>query len=408
VTNNNRPISPEIKNFVARYPADVIVFVGAGASVGFDMPLMNAFFSKYFPNFGAETFKGLSLNRPIKGDDILLHCISKMEETQISDAINTRQSQLSVDLEKLLEFMEEVKNNLIRPSDPKVLTALNLAITAKHASLNPEGNPVGFYSEDLWRDFVYEIESSYKILVRKLYEVYGRKPDASLGVDVKNTYDPLFNTIADKVRGSIAVFTTNYDLVLDLYLKNNYRKYDRLYTHGFAPSGSDGRKRWGLENYLKKTDAPVISYFNLHGSVLWERNGLDWIYNEPEEGVPNISSDEQVALEAPVIGKGTLPICQSMYDFYNAVLMASDKKPRYFFAVGYSFRDELLADLTAAHIVNNPDMKFIHISPTNDYVKVTGNAHNERPQRIFWVNEKFGKTPVLKLDKMMDELGVWL
>jgi len=407
-------INPEIERFTKQYPTEVVIFVGAGASVYFDMPLMKEFFSRYFSNFSINSFKNLVLQRPIKGDDVILHCMSTMAEYHIDNAIKTKQEDLTVDLEDLIKFMLDVKNNLARPTDSNLLTALNLAITAKYPDLNAKKDSNTFYSENLWRDFVNEIDTSFKKLTRKLYDVYGRKPDDDLVNKINETYEPFLKEIAVHNRGGIAVFTTNYDLCLDVFLKKEKSMYDRPISNGFARTNADERKHWAINNYYKMTDAPIISYFNLHGSVLWKKVKDGWVYYEPDEGMPEITHDDQVALEAPVIGKGTLAICESMYNFYASML--NNNSPKYFITIGYSFRDDILADLTAAHFLRNPNIKFIYISPTQDHFRLfetntykNALLHNPKLKENFiWVQEKFGGLSQTKrIINKMREKAVW-
>jgi len=353
-------VNPPIKNFIDRYSADVILFIGAGASVNFGFPLMNNFFSNYFPNFGLNTLKDLEFKPNLKGNDIILLCMYYLYENQIIE----RSENIKTDLEEVLQLMIDIRENINKPDNPNLLKALNLAIIAKYGeNVKNDIENNNFFKTDLWKNFSKEIDKSIEKLTLGLYKIYGKIENENIEIKLKESYFPLFDIISELTRGNIMVFTTNYDPVLDIFLKNNSNKYDRIFVNGFKYDNQIKRNLWKFQNYFLKTDSNVISYFNLHGSVLWEKEGNNWIYHEPSE-FKEIDYFENALIKPPIVKISKESIFMNIYDFYTEIL--KNQKPKFFITIGFSFRDTDILEITKKHIKENENLIFIYFSPHAD------------------------------------------
>lgn len=358
---NNKTIVDEI---IERYPPELIIFIGAGASVGFGKPLMQDFFRRYFNEFTKDALKKrIEGKKNIQGDDLLSLCILNFIEEKGLD----KTQELRVDLEDLLSYLVDVRDEIKHFVNTKegLSNALNLALSARFGLENLKSIIEDNTSLiNIWKDFTSNINDAIDYLIIRLYEVYDINiEEHSLINEISNRYRIFFNYIIDNFmqeNGNIVVFTTNYDPCLDIFFEKEGSNYYRVCLLGL-----DKRVRietWSLNNYVIPTNTPVFALFNLHGSVLWTeidharatRRNLD----EPLD-VSKIKI-EKIGLAPPVLYKEELEIFRDLYNVYEK--MCRNSTTRYFISIGYSFRDKRIVNMTVDGLGYN-ESKIINISP---------------------------------------------
>jgi hypothetical protein len=369
-----------IKEFVDKYPPDVVLFIGAGASVSFGMPVMNQFFSSYFPDFSVDTLLAFKPKKDMDVRDIILLCMKEYYRVK-----------QTYDLEDVIAYIDSIKSLLSKPSDT-YLAALKLVMLDNYGpGLKTEIDPKSIFSDDIINNFKSKVERAQEILTLGLFDVYGKRIEPPTRTLINETYSRLFDLITKAYPGNIMVFTTNYDPCLDIFLKKrsfpvDFRKFVKT---GFG--NEEGKKvgRWSFNKYFENSNVPIVGYFNLHGSVLWKKESNAIYCNAPNK-IPDVTDIKNAQLAMPLVDKGQDEFSGKMYSIYNAIL---DHKNNYtFICIGYSWRDERLRRLTTTNLSKKPDSKIIYIDLDPNPNRLQG----IKSQKIIRVPGRFEDPKVLE------------
>ncbi len=392
----------EYAEFVKEYPADLIVFIGAGASVRFGMPLMNDFFRQFVPNFSRETVLNVKVEKNMSPEDILLMCIREVYLKEIESTSNT----FSPDLEHVLSYTEKLLKILKKPPiDIEYSQALKFAILDKYGpGLSEDLNRTDYFSQYLWGDFTQKLQEIYQKLTIGLYGVYGTVLNDEKKKEVISVYDRFFEKICSRYKGNIMIFTTNYDPCLDIYFTEGYdvEKYEKFFKNGFRRIDNNFRK-WHARHYFGSSKSSIIGYFNLHGSVLWKNNNGIACWNKPSEGIPEIQDISEAQLVLPLVNKGTGLLTTKMYRYYETVL--SQQAECDFICIGYSWRDKDLVSMTRNFLDKLTVRRYIYVDLYPDtgfenlYEKGILGIEPKRKNKYKFIKQKFGD------DEMYNEFG---
>jgi len=354
----------EVIEIIDKYPPEVILFLGAGASRSFGMPIMKEFLDEYFGRrLTWDLLEELANVIDSKDDNLLAQCMIHLLN---NEGIYRRDEFPIVDLEDIMNFMGKKKRDLLSSirshSDKELLDAYSIALTSRFGPKFVGESTSRSYSE-IWQDYIKKIDPIIKKITIKIYETYGgykREPDFISYV--VNTYEKLFHLLIKekKIQGNIAVFTTNYDPCFDIFIDNKEKLYLRNVINGF-PQENEEEKVFNFKNFIVEIKwATVISIFNLHGSVLWVKKDGKIIKRDVKD-ILNIDDFNQATIVPPYIYKEKEKPFTDFYDIYGRFCMNDELK--YYISIGFSFRDEELRTRTmqnlkhndAEIIINNPD-----------------------------------------------------
>ena len=371
-----------------RFPPEIVIFIGAGASVEFGMPLMSGFFGKYFNDYNPEHLKSLASSANLTDDNLLALFI--LDYAEKYNAI--KKGEFEVDLENLLNYIIECQNSIKKKDNIKnsnLLNILNLAVLSRYGL----GTDIKTELLDIWNDFKLKVDSLINTLLMRLYTVYNINfENVNLCNTIVGRYEMFFRHLLERetIKGNIYIFTTNYDPCLDLFFKMGDSNYNRTFVDGIHKVS--GSRFWDLSNYIPNTQSTIIALFNLHGSILWTKsNGR--IYKRKLDESNMMDSVDKISLIPPYIKKPDKPPFKEMYDFYN--LICSNEQLRYYISIGYSFRDEEIRKNTADGLNKNKS-KILHINHGGiNYDELLEMYDGSKMKRIEILQEKFDNTMIL-------------
>jgi hypothetical protein len=348
-----------------------MLFVGSGASVDFGLPLMNKFFADFFSGADyniEEKLQTGSFEADAKDEEfiaVLLYFLYKDEKT--------------MNLERLLEhaqnrldILQAVKGN----NSPELIDAFNFLLASESGFKATD--TIGkekIFTGDFIKKYVKKFEDAIKTISISLYKVYDKNLSGKREA-IKNRYHPIFSMLNGCNEHNIAVFTTNYDRVLDVYLENWCEKLDRHLITCFEPISRKNHDLFmlgkklsskmvaGLRNYHGPPSKPKLSYFNLHGSVAWLPRDKNIFYVKKGVAHRDYSKDE-IPLAVPVVSKGDNKpaICKVMYQFFFDYLASTNLQK--IVSIGFSFNDEEITQKVAESI-SERGVKLIIVNPDFD------------------------------------------
>lgn len=149
-----------------------------------------------------------------------------------------------------------------------------------------------------------------------------------------DTYDKIFQHMRSQT-GSIAVFTTNYDTVIETYCRLN----KRVCVDGFA--GTSDLRKWAGDFDARNADDSVRLY-KLHGSLEWKLHKEYGIIMSPElrDGT-NLEKDIMIMpTRSPKDEEKVTPF-STIFDLMKKEFGEQDAC----IVVGYSFRDKSINDI---------------------------------------------------------------
>jgi hypothetical protein len=227
--------------------------------------------------------------------------------------------------------------------------------------------------------------------------------------DIRNNYNTFLKTINSVllrrkttiIGKSANLFTTNIDIFIDKALEELGLEYNDGFTGRFQP-------RFGLSNFKKShfmksshydntSELPVFNLLKLHGSLSWALSGKDIAFScdlahveqiESKSINPNnilvIPDDATIdSLVAAAAGKSTDASTQAFVDAYEKLLIVVnptkdkfkhtllnqtyyellrlysnelEKESTVLFAMGFSFADEHISEITLRAANSNPTL----------------------------------------------------
>ncbi|MBF0146094.1 MAG: SIR2 family protein [Magnetococcales bacterium] len=216
----------------------------------------------------------------------------------------------------------------------------------------------------------------------------------SLKHDHEKAFDLFTAFFSDVIRkqGRLAVFTTNYDLVLegvfeDVRQDSGLHEYwedlgIKKIFNGFEPRGSSLVFAHNLET--GRPNEHEIVYFKLHGSLTW-----DFYKGVCVTGAPRLPED----MDGPALiypGYKGIPVQHPFTElhrhFFNQ--LAHHKR---LISVGFAYRDEYINSLIETSMNLHPELEIHAVCPDFPKDSHFTNLNNLFPKRVFHYPEKFGE-----------------
>jgi hypothetical protein len=178
---------------------------------------------------------------------------------------------------------------------------------------------------------------------------------------VVDLYQPLFKLLR-KESGptAIPVFTTNYDLALELFT-DRARSYGYSMIDGFDHGVHSTNPPWDSNEYHQfvlsapGTEPTTLILFKLHGSVFWQKNGKQIVFNRQ----PTREEIEYVLLypmQTKTIVEDPFLTC---YNYFEECL----RNAKLMIAIGHSFGDDYLNQVIARCQSANPELEIMVFNP---------------------------------------------
>jgi len=172
------------------------------------------------------------------------------------------------------------------------------------------------------------------------------------------------------------LFTTNYDLFIE---KASIKFPALTLNDGFTRGPSlDGRMKYSSRNFFNKTynignlynykvEIPCINLIKLHGSLSWQRNNGDFVFQvsaraplPPNAAIDNITTfidGYSVILPHSSKFRATL-MERTYYDLLRIFANELDRENALLVAFGFSFGDEHIRDIVG-RALKNPTLRLI-------------------------------------------------
>jgi hypothetical protein len=316
-----------ITEAVNRHPGKALLFLGAGASKPWGLPIMNEFFEAVY------------------GDDVrsrIYEYINHYREVRITG--NDPDAEVRL---RLLLLAKNIYGNLNDHWDLEaVVTVLYKigALNEQEITGSPESLLYGLYCDYYESmkvppgDFIAFAGKAYvdiyNFLMPKIVSVYKVSKSTSDGRVINRAYSSILETLRAYSKSPVPVFTTNYDLVLEKYVFQND------YFDGFIPAHDTEFPVFAVRNlvdYLKTGNYKKPLLIKLHGSLNWMGKGEET--EKYSEEIP-FEEYENVDYILPIIGKGieeNKPVFRYKYSIFADYV----KKPdlRLILVIGSSLRD---------------------------------------------------------------------
>jgi len=302
------------------YLSSNVLFLGAGASNPWGLPLMSEFFQLVKQNIGSANIDAFSL----------------FEKNNITD------------LEDILELINaHSASHVIRMElEPPIKGAIQFV-----------GNDI-YYKED---DIYHRLGNPTTFLsgLHRLKRYLERQIFISLRKYDRDRAFQSLQRISSKIciNKKLTIFTTNYDLVIE----DLCREMKWILTDGFAVETGDPSHTllWDSKKYVHvENQNPSIVLFKLHGSINWRRieDGIikatdvipPPIYHDPEqpEHILIYPARRKVASEDP------------FFSCYNALQRTLDEANLCVF-IGYSFRDYDCLNRIQSSLLHNKNLRIL-------------------------------------------------
>ena len=202
------------------------------------------------------------------------------------------------------------------------------------------------YTQDDFLQPSAELERQIEMIVKSHY---GWRHDHDQ--KLLNVYEPIFSSLRSQT-GSVMIFTTNYDTVVETYCRlNNCACID-----GFV--GSSDLRRWDGNFDTRNADNHVCLY-KLHGSLEWKLHEKYGIIMSPEMSTGlNIKKDLMIMpTRSPKEEEKATPFSE-IFDLMKAEFQKQDAC----IVIGCSFRDEGVNEVFRKFIQDKKTM--VAVSPT--------------------------------------------
>ena len=290
----------------------ISLFLGAGASVPFGMPTTKQF---------KEKLSGIP---EIQDEAIMRGLFSALDLEDIEHIL-----QAIEDIENIDKHGKMFLERLLFTSEPK-LTGLS------------------------FDELLNGLDSCRRAIIKQVYKLYSF--DNTNIEKVKTHYDPIFRILDSK---KIHVFTTNYDQVVEEYVRDN----DRLTPNdGFEHDKSATKNFFNPDSFdTNSNDGKTqVNIYKLHGSLNWKKMNGDIIRQEREE--QNQNEFENILIYPTLNPKNGLD--EEPHKAIYSKFQAHIENTGVFVVIGYSFRDEHINDIFKKFVELGKIL--IIISPTVD------------------------------------------
>ena len=290
----------------------ISLFLGAGASVPFGMPTTKQFKEK------------LSDISEIQDEAIMRGLFSALDLE---------------DIEHILQAIEDIEN-----------IGKHGEMFLEHLSFILEPKLTGLSFDKLLKG----LRSYRRTIIKQVYKFYSFD-NTNIG-QVKTHYDPIFGILDSK---KIHVFTTNYDQVVEEYVRDN----DRLTPNDGFEHDKSATKNFFNPDYFdtNSNDGKTqVNIYKLHGSLNWKKVDGKIIRQEGEE--QNQNESENILIYPTLNPKNGLD--EEPHKTICDKFQAHIENTGVFVVIGYSFRDEHINDIFKKFVELGKIL--IIISPTVD------------------------------------------
>ncbi len=271
----------------------ISLFLGAGASVPFGMPTTKQF---------KEKLSGI----PEIQDEALMKELLSAPDLE--------------DIEHILQAIEDIEN--IDKHGKMFLERLLFTSEQKLPELN-------------FDELLNSLDSCRRKIIKHIYKLYSF--DNTNIEKVKTHYDPIFRILDSK---KIHVFTTNYDQVVEEYVRDN----DRLTPNdGFEHDKSATKNFFNSDSFdTNSNDGKTqVNIYKLHGSLNWKKVDGKIIRQEGEE--QNQNESENILIYPTLNPKNGLD--EEPHKAIYSKFKAHIENTNIFVVIGYSFRDKPINDI---------------------------------------------------------------
>ncbi len=336
-------------------PEDLVLFLGAGASMPFGIPGMREFIEL--------------LNSAIESGEIP----TEDGEKELWQKLLTvgEQENEQTDLEWVLSTLSFLSEHRL----PPMIKLLNLT-----------------FDEDILED----IQSKARNLKEKVQECI--KEECVLRPerrdDAARYYRQFFEELLNAWGYHPKIFTTNYDNVIEV--SNEKRNLDLdpeidphrpkiALVNGFSTPNELRRRTWNPSFFEARTIGDCVPqyFFKLHGSIDWYATSSDILEIPVVAQKMKLTNGEEAGslLIYPVEGKRIFspPFTELFYQFRAALLYEA----KILLVVGYSFRDEIFQKLFKEALDRNKELKIF--------------MANTDPEQITRVQKEFGGDRVVPI-----------
>jgi hypothetical protein len=350
----------KMKNDEKSKPEELVIFLGAGASMPFGIPGMKDFIE--------------SLNNAIKLDEISVKDDEKVLWKQLLAIAD--QEEVEIDLEWILSILNDLSKNNLLPT-----------IRLLYPSLN--------------EDKLEQLRSNAKELKTKIEGYIKEKcqPQTEDKDKAIEFYNSFFGELLDARGFHPKIFTTNYDNLIESSNEKRNPSLDSdtesprpkiVLVNGFSSSNKSRYRTWNPVIFEDKIIEDCIPqyFFKLHGSIDWYISSSGIIEIPAIAQTMKLTSGEEAGslLIYPVEEKRlfSLPFTELFYQFRSALFYQA----RFLLIIGYSFRDEIFCNLLKEALERNKDLRiFIANTDKNQIIK-SQNKFGEK--RVIPITEAFG------------------
>ena len=215
-----------------------------------------------------------------------------------------------------------------------------------------------------------------RILKEFIYKTYSRNIGLS---EIREIYDPFFNIfLSKKVKFELNwIFTTNYDRVLEKYLKS---KFGNRFYDGFNKE----KENW--EGFYNYNEYPII-LAKLHGSIDWV---MDLESGDIKKTPPTLMPVKPDLAKEIILYpyKKTTVTAQPFLSLFNFFSRALDESSIFVF-VGYSFNDDTITEMVKYSLSKkNRNLKIIIIDPNAENIKERVFSDVRNSEFVFAVQKK--------------------
>jgi len=231
-------------------------------------------------------------------------------------------------------------------------------------------------NDDRMKILVEQAKDADEKLKTFIYDTYGRRVDLNL---VRKIYDPFFNIfLSKKEKFELKwIFTTNYDRVLEEYLKS---KFGNRFYDGFNKE----KENW--EGFYNYNEYPII-LAKLHGSIDWV---MDLESGDIKKTPPTLMPVKPDLAKEIILYpyKKTTVTAQPFLSLFNFFSLALDESSIFVF-VGYSFNDDTITEMVKYSLSKkNRDLKIIIIDPNAENIKERVFSDVRNSEFVFAVQKK--------------------
>lgn len=348
----------------------ISLFLGAGASRAFGYPTTREFL------------------------EILRKGASRQEGALLESVVSV---DLVQDVEHVLQFLDGV-----------LATSSNNYVNAVFSSIRTIFPIKG---GETWEAYVRLCKRLKGRIISTLYVQYEFDP---VKIDnVVRAYAGLVNLIqkynagGSRSRGTLDVFTTNYDRVVEEFALN--AKANIHLIDGFSTDSRSGRRLWNPTVFTEPSlnrEESLLRLFKLHGSLNWRETStgeIESVRTEQECRVDSRRYRRNVLIYPTQSLSGQEP-----FDTLIQNLKKISTNCTTFLVIGYSFRDAYVNEVFIEHLRRNKDKgrdnNLVTVSPNStknmDNLFDEGIGRNEREKlnkQIRCIDAEFGKEETLQL-----------